>query len=586
LPAHTPHFVGRVDELNRLTARLDDGGSAVVISAINGTAGIGKTALAVHWARHVADRFPDGQLYVNLRGFHSTGVPMRPTEAIRGFLDAFAIPAERIPAGLDAQAALYRSLLADRRVLVVLDNARDADQVRPLLPGSRTCLVVVTSRDQLTDLVTWEGASPVNLDVLSHAEAHILMSHRIGSQRAAAESAAVYTLINQCAGLPLALALVAARIELNPSLRLRVLADELADEQVRLDLLDQLRAVFSWSYQYLEPSVARMFRLLGTHPGPEFSLAAAASLSGMPVAKARLALTVLTRAHLLAEPNPGRFTFHDLLRTYAADQALAIDTDDDRRAAAHRLLDHYLHAAMSANAFIAPYRDVTVEELPQPCVAVQPIESYQQAATWLETECRTLLASVRHAYRTGFDTHTWKLAWSLGAFLDRRGRWRDLISVEPCVLAAACRLGDGFAKARSHLLSDGRTPNSDATVKHRATSSNPMCCAEKSETSAAKPPLTSRALCRVNGKTAMRMPCTMVNGLWNCSEPLDTFRGKRGCIAFSPGFTAGMGSTAWPWSTARRHCVWSERSAISTMKPPYSTALLAPIATSVITRRP
>jgi tetratricopeptide (TPR) repeat protein len=452
LPAHTPHFVGRVHELNQLTAQLGVDGNTVVISAINGTAGIGKTALAIHWAHHVSTQFPDGQLYVNLRGFHPASAPMHPAEAIRGFLDAFHIPAERIPASLDAQAALYRSLLADRHVLVVLDNARDADQVRPLLPGSSTCLVVITSRDQLAALITCEGANPVNLDVLTLTEANTLLTRRIGPQRVGAEPDAVHALIGHCAGLPLALAIVAARVELNPTLSLQVLADELANERTRLDMLDELRVVFSWSYQHLEPSVARMFRLLGTHPGPEFSLAAAASLNGISIDQARFALAALTRAHLLAEPNPGRFTFHDLVRAYAANQASAIDTDDDRRSATHRLLDHYLHASVTANDYVAPYRDVTIEEPPQPDVTLPPIQSYQQATMWLDTEHRTLLAGVRHAYRTGFDIHAWKLAWSLGAFLDRRGRWRDLLSIEHCVLAAVYRLGDGFAKARSHLL--------------------------------------------------------------------------------------------------------------------------------------
>ena len=236
LPAHTPHFVGRDEELRQLTALLDTNmqeGGPVVISAINGTAGIGKTALAVHWAHQAAGRFPDGQLYVNLRGFDPTGTPMQPAEAIRGFLDAFEIPPERIPVNPDAQAALYRSLLADRRVLMVLDNARDSDQVRPLLPGSSTCRVVITSRNQLAGLVAQEGARPVTLDVLDAGEAAELLARHLGQNRITAEPEIVAELINYCARLPLALAIVAARAALNPSLPLRVLADELRDERIR-----------------------------------------------------------------------------------------------------------------------------------------------------------------------------------------------------------------------------------------------------------------------------------------------------------------------------------------------------------------
>ncbi len=327
LPAYTSNFVGRAAELRELTGLLDaaaHGAEAsgqartagtVVISAIGGTAGIGKTALALHWAHRVADRFPDGQLYVNLRGFDPAGSPVQPAAAIRGFLDAFEVDPGRIPVSLEAQVALYRSLIVGRRVLVVLDNARDADQVRPLLPGSETCIVTVTSRSQLSGLVAQRGARPLTLGLLTVAEARELLARGLGPDRVTRESAAVDELIGLCAKLPLALSVVAARAATQPGFPLAVLADELRDARRRLDALDagdlttNVRAVFSWSYQYLDASAARMFRLLSLHPGPDISLPAAASLAGIPPRQARAALAALTRAHLVTEHVPGRFAF-------------------------------------------------------------------------------------------------------------------------------------------------------------------------------------------------------------------------------------------------------------------------------------
>jgi DNA-binding SARP family transcriptional activator len=256
LPAHTPHFVGRAAELRQLTTLLDTTtattGGTVVITAIDGTAGIGKTALALHWAHQVAERFADGQLYVNLRGFDPSNPPVHPADALRGFLDAFEIPPERIPSSVDARAGLYRSLLTDRRVLIVLDNARDAEQVRPLLPASPTCLVVITSRNQLSGLIAQQGAHPVTLGVLSPQEARALLVGHLGPDRVSAEPRAVTDLIDHCARLPLALAIVAARAATHPGFALRMLAEELADERTRRDALDtgdpttSVRTVFSW----------------------------------------------------------------------------------------------------------------------------------------------------------------------------------------------------------------------------------------------------------------------------------------------------------------------------------------------------
>jgi DNA-binding SARP family transcriptional activator len=329
LPLAIPHFVCRSAELTALTGLMGDprrGGGTVAISAICGTAGVGKSALALHWAHEMAWDFPDGQFYMDLHGFCPDGEPLPLADALHGLLDALRIPGGRMPARLEAKVALYRTLLASRRVLIVLDNARDADQARPLLPGSPGCLVLVTSRSRLTGLVAADGAHPLMLDVLGDNEAWELLAHRLGPGRVAAEPKAARDLARLCAGLPLALSIVAARAAVRPLLQLGVLADELRNPRARLDALDTeeaavgVRAAFSWSFRQLSASAARMFVLLGTHPGPDISVPAAASLAGVPVRAARGALDQLVCVGLAAEHGYGTYAFHDLLRAYAAEQ--------------------------------------------------------------------------------------------------------------------------------------------------------------------------------------------------------------------------------------------------------------------------
>ena len=340
------------------------------IVLISGMAGVGKTALAVHWAHQVAERFPDGQLYVNLHGYDPSGAPLRPAEAIRGFLDALGVPAARIPAGTQAQAGLYRSLLAGQRMLILLDNARDAAQVRPLLPGSAGCLVLVTSRSQLTGLAAADGARLLTLDVLADAEARALLSRRLGSERVAAEPDAAAELVMLCARLPLALNIAAARAAARPDHPLAAVAAGLARRTGRLDALDtgepasSARTVFSWSYRNLSQPAARMFRLLGLHPGPDITAAAAASLAGIPAGQARRCLDELTATHLVAEQVPGRFSFHDLLRAYAREQAGSCDGGAAQHAALSRMLDHYLYTAQARPGSCA--RAGTCSRCPRP----------------------------------------------------------------------------------------------------------------------------------------------------------------------------------------------------------------------------
>ncbi|GIJ57815.1 ATP-binding protein [Virgisporangium aurantiacum] len=484
LPADVARFTGRQAQLDRLTAALDaaaganaaaagtaaanegsaagtagaDQGAAdrhpaaVVISAIAGTAGIGKTALAVHWAHRVRHRFPDGQLYVNLRGFHPSGVVMDPAQAIRALLEALDVPRPRIPADLDAQAALYRSELADRRMLVVIDNARDAEQVRPLLPGAPGCFVLVTSRSQLTSLVAVEGAHPLTLDLLTEGEAEQLLASRLGADRLAAEPGAVAEIVTRCARLPLALAIVAARAATNPQFPLRAIADELRglDALADEDPSGDIRAVFSWSVATLTPAAARMFRLLGLHPGPDISAAAAASLAGERHVRPMLA--ELTRAHLVVEAVPGRYTLHDLLRAYAAELATNEESEVERHAAALRMFDHYVHTAHAADRLVDPHRDASAPPAPANGVTPEPLADHQQALAWFTAEQVVLYNAVRHAAASGFDAHACQLARRTAEFLDRRGHWRDSVETQHVALAAARRLGDLPAQAETHRV--------------------------------------------------------------------------------------------------------------------------------------
>ncbi len=471
LPAAICGFAGRSIELHKLTAWLDDIASAgtMVISAVDGMPGIGKTALAVHWAHQVADRFPDGQLYINLRGFDPSGLPVPAVEAIRGFLDAFGIPASQIPRSLDAQAGLYRSLLAGRRVLVVLDNARDVKQIRPLLPGSPGCLVLATSRNQLTGLIA-EGAHPLTLGLPTGAEAHQLLERRLGPGRLNAEPTPARQMADLCGRLPLALSIVAARAVTHPHFSLTDLAAELRNSQERLDAFEggdpaaNPRAVFSWSYHQLSTAAARMFRTFGMYPGPDITVPAAASMAGVTVAAARSALAELAWSHLITEHAPGRFTFHDLLRAYAIEQAAGQTHahDDEHRTAMHRVLDHYLHTAMTASHRFSPHRSPLQLTSPQPGVLPADVADKEQAMAWFDAEIPVLLALIGYADAHRFDTHAWQIPWTLGPFFNRRGRWQDYISTQQTALAAARRLGDTLALAHTyHLLGHAQSEIGD-----------------------------------------------------------------------------------------------------------------------------
>jgi hypothetical protein len=399
LPPDVADFTGREAELSRLRAVVAErSGGTVVISAIAGTAGVGKTALAVHVAHELAADFPDVQLYVNLHGYEP-GQRLAPTQVLDRFLRALGVPADALPAHLDEQAARYRGLLASRRALVVLDNASSADQVRPLLPASPSCLVLITSRDRLAGLVATEAARVLMLDVLSAPEGLDLLSRTAGPERVAAEPQAAAEVVRLCGCLPLALRIAGARLATRPDKSAAALAERLSDERDRLGELSAgdvgVRASFALSYGALDPEVARMFRRLGLVPGPDFAPAVAAALVDGTPEEGEAALDALVDAHLVeVGPSPGRYRFHDLLRLYARERAETDETDQDRDEARRRMLEWYLHAADAAERHLAPWRRrLTYQRAvgwPEPIFAGR-----EEALAWFEMELPALVAAAR-----------------------------------------------------------------------------------------------------------------------------------------------------------------------------------------------
>jgi len=457
LPADLPTFTGRRAELAAamaLHAEESVSPGTVVISAIGGMAGIGKTTLAVHWAHQVAHRFPDGQLYLNLRGFDPGGHVMNPGEALHALLGALGVAEQDIPAAIDRRSAMFRSLTADRRLLILLDNARDANQVRPLLPGGGGCLVIVTCRSELPGLVATEGAHPMTLDLFSPAEARDFLRRRLGAPKVASDRKAVNDIVTLCAGLPLALAIVAARALLHPEFALSAVAHELREAHGGLDgfagpeAAVNARAAFSPSYDMLSPDAARLFRLLSVHPGPDVTTPVAASIAGVTPKQVRLRLSELTAAHLIKEHAPGRYACHDLLRAYAAE--LAANHDDEPRAAIRRMVDHYLHTGHRAAMLLSPSREPIPLPLPEPDVTPGHLAGYEQALSWFVDEYPALLAILQGISGYGLDRQAWQLAWTLDTFQSRQGRLHDHVATRRTALAAAQRLSEPTTQADAH----------------------------------------------------------------------------------------------------------------------------------------
>jgi DNA-binding SARP family transcriptional activator/tetratricopeptide (TPR) repeat protein len=456
LPAAVSAFTGRADVLKRLD-ELADNRDDMVLAVVTGMGGAGKTALAVHWAHQVRDRYPDGQLYVNLRGF-AAGRPAAPVEALTGFLRAFGVPPEQVPAETEPAAALYRSTLAGRRVLVVLDNAASADQVRPLLPGTPGCLVVVTSRDRLRGLVARDGARRVELGMLGPDEATVLLGRMLGADRVAAEPAAAAELARMCAYLPLAVRIAAA--DVTGSIadhvdRLRR-ADRLSAFDVPGDPASAVRASFEFSYAALDPAACRLFRLLGTIPAGEVGAPAAAALAGRPEPETRQVLDRLLAVHLLEPAGPDRYTCHDLLASYAAERAVAQEEAVAREAALGRWFGWYVDRADAAARMLYP----ELLRLPDPGPAAGArtggaagagFADHQAALSWLDTERATLVGAVRYAAKRGPRRAGYVLADLLRGYFWLRMYRRDWMEVARAGLAAAAAAGDVAGQAAASL---------------------------------------------------------------------------------------------------------------------------------------
>lgn len=460
LPAAPPMFTGRTRELACLDAALDErsrAGGTPVVCAIGGMGGIGKTWLALHWAHRNLDRFPDGQLYVDLRGFDPVGRPMVPATAVRGFLEALGVHSSAIPAAHDAQFGLYRSLVAGRRILVLLDNARDTAQVTPLLPGDEACTVLVTSRQQLAGLIATRGAASVALDVLPGDEARQLLARHLGHARLDAEPRATEALLACCAGLPLAVGIVAARATIHSQLSLGALAAELGEDAHRLDGLDagepqaDLRGVLSWSSRALPPDAARAFGLLGTAPGPDLGQAAAASLLALPLAKTRTLIRMLEHAHLIQRHAPERYRMHDLLRLHAAEQADAQHVPAELQAAQQRLVDSYVRTACAGAQLLAHRPEPLLAEPVDGCVT-HPLPDAASAMDWFDAEHANLLSAQQSAQRHGWDGPVYHLAWALDPYHRRRGLHEDQTTVWQLALASAQHLPDQSLRIGAHQL--------------------------------------------------------------------------------------------------------------------------------------
>jgi DNA-binding SARP family transcriptional activator/tetratricopeptide (TPR) repeat protein len=457
LPADVSGFTGRGAELAELDAALAPGAgrtAMMVITAVSGTAGVGKTALAVHFAHQVRERYRDGQLYVNLRGYHADH-PMTPGDALAGFLRALGVAGRDVPSDLEERAALYRSELSGRRVLVVLDNATDVAQVRPLLPGAPTCAVLVTSRDSLAGLVAVDGARRLDLDLLPLPDALGLL-HRLIGTRVDTQPEAAVALAQLCVRLPLALRIAAELANTRPDTPLTGLVAELAGQRRRLELLQvegdprsAVRAVFSWSYQHLPAGAARTFRLLGLHAGTDIDAYAAAELLSGAVDDARRHLELLARAHLLHPTASGRYGMHDLLRDYAYELCRGHDSEERRREAVARLLDHYVRGSAAAASMIFPY-DSTIARLKLPRTGPPPfLVDAEQAEGWLEAELANLLAVAEYAAGAGWPGQAVALSEILHRQLRTRGLYTEGEVLHSRAVAAARAAGDPTGEARS-----------------------------------------------------------------------------------------------------------------------------------------
>jgi tetratricopeptide (TPR) repeat protein len=471
LPPAPPWFVGRRRELGLLTAEAGGFTTAVIV----GVGGIGKTWLALRWAHRHIDRFPDGQIFLDLRGSSPTGKPMSVPTALRCLLDALGVDHRTVPADSDAQIGRYRSLVAGRRMLIVLDNADSAAQVGPLLPGTPTCTVMVTSRNRLDGLLTSVGARRVTLHPLTGAEARRLFLRRFGPSRVDAESGAVAELIGYCSGLPLALGIVASRIAGEDDLPLAASAAELRDAATRIGTLDagdpasSVTAVLSWSYNALSPRDARVFGLLGLAPGATIGLPAVASLTELSTVDARAAMRSLERLSLVHRHRHDHWQFHALVRLYAADRARHSLPETDRHAAIRRVIDCYLHTAYAADRLLHTNRMLIDPGEPAAGAVLAPPTDRPAAVAWFTAEYGCLRAAQELAAALGWHLDAWRLAWVMHTFHWQRGHARDQIATWEIALRAAEHLADPAARTLAHRLigaAKARTGRLDQAFDH------------------------------------------------------------------------------------------------------------------------
>ncbi|MER7279636.1 tetratricopeptide repeat protein [Dactylosporangium sp. NPDC000244] len=482
LPGDVRGFVNRHLELAALTRIVMDDRDeplAAPVIVITGTAGVGKTSLALHWAHTVRHHFPDGQLYVNLRGY-DPGLPVTPEHVLDRFLRDLGVPANAIPMHLEDRAALYRSLLATRNMLVLLDNAATAGQVRPLLPGTAGSLAMVTSRSRLSGLVARDGAFRLGLDVLLEDDAVALLGTVTARYRGRDQRHELVELARLCARLPLALRIAAERAASRPMMALDELIADLRDESALWDALtaegeddpDAVRTVFAWSYRALPEPAARLFRLLGLHPGNDFGLPAAAALAGADTRQVRRHLDVLVGAHLLEQPAPGRYQFHDLLRAYALDQVRHLESSDTRIEVLRRVLGWYLHTADGAQTRIAPFDGYDVTEPVPADVVPLEFDTYESALRWYQTEAPNLVGATRAAAEAGQHATAWRLAAVLRGIYMHQNAFEDWLITSRIGVDSADRDNHRNGQAEA-LESLGRAyfqsrRLDDAETSHRA----------------------------------------------------------------------------------------------------------------------
>ena len=447
LPYDIPDFAGRAAELGQLTGSRPGGGAAIWL--IDGMAGAGKTALAVHAAYRLAGSYPDGQLFADLQAHTPGREPVESGTALETLLRQLGLPAERIPASVADRAALWRAELSDRRLLIVLDNAAGAGHVRPLLPGVSGSLLLITSRRRLTGI---DGAHVLSVDLLP-AEDSVGMFTQIVEGRADAEPLAVLDVLHQCGFLPLAIRIAAARLQHRPQWTVSYLADRLRDQRRRLTELTaedrSVAAAFAVSYQQLEPGQRRMFRLLGLHPGGDFEARAAAALAGVAPAQAEELLESLLDAHMLLQHEPGRYTFHDLLRQHARANSSAEDAPEACHGALTRLFDHCMQTAATAISLLYPYSDPYRIRMSEPATDAASFAAAAEAARWLDAERANLVAVGMYAAAHDWPAHVTQLAATLLPYLYDRGHLAVALTLHSEALRASREHGDKVGESRA-----------------------------------------------------------------------------------------------------------------------------------------